>query len=477
MQKQLLVILFIGMGSFLFGQQVIEGYAPGFIGKEVRLYTYQDYLTMNRVEIGKGTVSAVDTMFRIEFSTKSTIKGIVEIDHTEASLYLAPTTNYSVYYPEPEEVSGAINKETNLYFFDLDTLDINYLILQYHNWFDAYLAYHQREVMNGKFLACLDTFKTYAITAYEKIDNPFFITYVRYDIAEMEQTKGGNNRSEKRLETYLSYIDPFPVYYENDRYMKFIRAFYDKEFREYLPVTEQAILLAIHKSSPTLLMQALKGDIFLAKPELRELVMIDKLGKAFYRELHLQENIVTILDSVAEHAISSSNASMAQNVRNYITKLEPGFPAPPLLIKQDGKDPITWVNYKGKFVYLNFFATWNDRSVQDMEIINKLIAKYDEDIAFVSICADEDSATFKSFMAAHPQYTWDVFYVGKDNAFTRSYNVVNYPAYFLLDQDGFIFSAPALAPSPNGEYESIEKTLFAIKKALHPTVTPKVGER
>lgn len=477
MRSKILVIILSGLSLMLQGQQTIEGYAPEFIGQEVRLYTYQDYLTMNRVEIGKGIVSPIDTLFRIEFATNTTIKGILEIEQTEASLYLAPATNYSIYFPPTEEVAGSYNAETNLYFFDLDTMDVNYLVLQYHRWFDAYLAYHSDHIRSGHFLSCLDTFKTYAIEAYDGIDNPFFITYVRYDIAEMEQVKGGNSLSKKRLETYMSYIDPFPVYFENDRYMKFISAFYDKEFREYLPGTEQEIMAAIGKSSPTLLMHALKRDIFLAKPELRELVMIDKLGKAFYSEIDLQKNILTILDSVSEQATSTSNAAVARNVRNYITKLEPGYPAPALAIKGDGDDFITWADYMGKFVYLNFFATWNDRSVADMEIIRKLVNKYDEDVAFISFCADKDSTSFNTYMKEHPEYTWDVFYIGEEHPLLNSYNISSFPDYFLIDQDGFIFASPALAPSPNGKYESIDKTLFEIKKALHPTTQPRVGER
>jgi len=463
--------------TLVFGQQTLNGYAPAFIGEKVKLYTYQDYLTMNRVVLGEGIVSEKDSMFHINYKTNSTIKGIVEIDHTEGSLYLTPGKDYTVYFSPSLEIVGSTNAETNLYFSDLDTLDVNYLILQYHEWFDVFVTYHAKDIRAGGFLACLDTFKTYAAAAYEKIDNPYFITYVRYDLAEMEQTSGGNRRSEKRLQTYLTYIDPFPVYYENDRYMKFIRAFYDKEFREYLPTTEDLIWNAINESSPTLLMQALKSDIFLAKPELRELVMIDKLGRAFYREVEFQPKIITILDSVANHASSISNAAMARNVMNYITNLEPGYPAPPLLINQGTENPVTWAMYKGKFVYFNFFATWNELSLSDMEIISKLVPKYDEDIAFVSVCTDADSASFNAFMMAHPTYTWDIFYIGEADQLSNSYKVTTVPAYFLLDQDGFIFSAPALAPSPNGKYQSIDKVLFEIKKALHPVETPRVGEK
>ena len=118
--------------------------------------------------------------------------------------------------------------------------------------------------------------------------------------------------------------------------------------------------------------------------------MIDKLGKAFYAEIDQQENILIILDSVSKHSLSPSNAAVAGNVRNYITKLEPGYPAPSLSIKGKSDELISWANYQGKFVYVNFFATWSDRSLKDMEIINKLVTKYSQDVAFISFCADKD---------------------------------------------------------------------------------------
>lgn len=55
-------------------QSEIKGYAPNFVGQKVELYTYQDYVTLNRVKLGEGEVSATDSMFRISYKTNATIK-------------------------------------------------------------------------------------------------------------------------------------------------------------------------------------------------------------------------------------------------------------------------------------------------------------------------------------------------------------------------------------------------------------------
>lgn len=473
MNRSLFVILFLALGLTGFGQNKLTGFAPDFLGKKVVLYTYQDYVSQSRIEIGEGTVNPADSTFEITYNTNSTIKGVIEIDRTESSLYLAPNTDYEVYFPKSVEPASYKNAETNLYFNGLDTTDINFRILQYHQWFDMYISYHQEAVAKGGFRAHLDTFKLYAADAYKNYDDPFFITYVRYDIAEMEQTYGGNRKSETRLKTYLEYIESFPVYHENDRYMKFILAFYDKEFREYLPVTEEAIWGAIQEKSPTKLMRAMKGDILLAAPELRELIMIDKLGKAFYREIELRPNIIAVLDSIESHSVYQENASVARNIKSYITSLEPGYPAPAIEIEKAPEEFVIWQDYKGRYVYFNFFAAWNEESVQDMEIIHRLVTEYGQDISFLSVSTDPDKATFDAFMKEHPEYDWDIYHIGEDQALMNAYKVANVPSYYLIDQEGFISAAPAMPPSPNGEYESIESIFFKIKEALHPK--PRIG--
>jgi len=233
---------------------------------------------------------------------------------------------------------------------------------------------------------------------------------------------------------------------------------------------------ALHESSPTLLMKALRNDILLAKPELRELVMIDKLGKAFYKEIDLQQNILTILDSVSSNGLSVVNANVAKNVKGYLTRMEPGYPAPQILLNPQSENSVKWSTYRGKFVYFNFFSTWNKEAIRDMEIMCELYPKFIDDVAFLSVCTDADSTNFAEFMKAHPNYNWDIYYIGANHDLMKSYGVTTVPMYFMIDQDGFIFAAPALAPSPNAKYQTIEETLEKIQYALHPPERQRVGE-
>ncbi|WP_027418327.1 TlpA family protein disulfide reductase [Crocinitomix catalasitica] len=467
-------LLFITSPVFSQGT-TLKGFAPDFVGQIVNLYAYQDFITHSKIKIGEGQVNAKDSTFEIKLANKSTLKGVIEIENTEADLYLSENSNYTIYFPKSKQPISYNNNKTQLYFNDLDTLDINYLVMQYHDWFDSYIAYNEIAISRGQWGAYLDTFKTYAEEAYEEIDNIYFLTYVRYDIAEMEQSIPQNRSGKGKLKTYLNYIEPFPVYFENDRYMKYILGFYDKDFIDYSPETRKKIFEGINASSPKQLMAALQNDLFLARPEIREMIMLDKLGKTFYTDPVYKDNILRILDSVITYPTFKINSAIANNVRNYVTSLENGFPAPAINLQSD-EEQITWAKYKGQYVYFNFFATWNDQAKAEMEVMEKLYRKYGADISFLSVCVDEKVSDFKQFKKENPTYDWDIVHIGDQKHLLEDYNVKGIPSYVMVDQEGFIHSAPALSPSPSGgEYMSINQTMFYIQKALHPTVKINVG--
>ena len=474
MRNYLIAILSI-LSVASFAQDTLFGYAPDYAGEKVKLYTYQDYITRTRVVIGEGEVSKEDSIFRIELNNKGTLKGIVEIEKSEAEIYLAPKTSYQVYYEKPYDQPLSFNNQhVSLIFFGLDTADINYRIMQYNIWFDTFISYYHREIAAGLLATCLDTFKISVAEKYKDVQDEYFLTHVRYNIADVEQTLTGQS-GKNRLDTYLEYIEPYPIYYENEQYMQFVLNFYHMDFEDYPPEMEANMFGAIQIASPTLLMRHMGIDLLLERPDIREMVMIDKLGKLFYNDNRSKANVLVMLDSLAGHALNIHDAAAAKNVKNYLTSLEPGFPAPLLNVNYNDST-LTWNSYSGRYVYLNFFSTWSDQSLLEMKVIDSLEEKYGNDISFLSICTDAKRKTYDQYLKDHPDMDWDIVYVGENDPLLTNFRVETYPQYFLIDQSGFIVAAPAPGPAPNGEYESIEKTLFTIQQALNPGRTFRTGQ-
>jgi len=470
MLKQTIILFSILILSFSIKAQnkaIITGYAPEFIGKKVTLYSFSDYLTEARAVIGVATVEK-DSLFKIENPTKQTIKAILEISNTEADLYLQENTSYNLeYYKSKDQAVSFVNQKVQAVFYGLDTADINYRVLEYNNWFDSYIYYNQNQIKQSGFLSALDTFKIYAYEQYKNVSNPYFINYVRYNIANMEMSRINRKNKNSKQKAYMEYIKPYPVYSRNDQYMEFVKSYYSKDFESFSPHIKSSVYLALNKASPTRLMNAMGKDPLLEKLELRELVMINMLGNSYYKREYNRPNLITVLDSVRVFSKYKTNSIAAKNMLIYLTKLESGYPAPEINIELGTNSYLNWGNFKGKYIYVNFFVSWNQASLNEMKIIKDLELKYGEDIEFVSFNTDKSKAEFDDYLKNNPEFKWNIVYLGSEHELLERFNVNTIPAYYLIDQKGFMAESPAKSPSPNGVYQSIDRTFFDINKRLH----------
>jgi thiol-disulfide isomerase/thioredoxin len=466
LKKLIYIFTFICSISAYAENDSIIGYAPEFVGQKVTLYTYDDYLTMTKIQIGEGVVSYKDSVFRISNPVKSTVKAIIEINKTEAEFYLQPHSTYQLGYFKPKNTPIAFaNQKVETLFYGLDSNDVNYRVLQYNQWFDQYIYYHKKDIAKYGIAPYIDTFKIYAYSAYKNVNNSYFINYVRYNIALIEQVKVTKQLKYSKINTYLEYIDPYPVYAKHDQYMTFINAFYPEDFEGYDVDIKTGVIMAINHASPSRLMKTLRKDPLLKKTELREMLMVKMLGKSYYKRGYDRKHIITMLDSISHFAKFKTNAIAAKNMKSYLTKIETGYPAPQFEIIQL-TDTISLNKYNGKFVYINFFASWNQSSVNEMKIIKELKDKYGDYIAFVSFSTDKDSLKYQNFIKQHPDFDWDIIYLGEKHDIIKQYNVTAIPAYYLINQEGFIAMAPAKGPAPNGIYDSIESTFEYIASSL-----------
>ncbi|MFK8037093.1 MAG: TlpA family protein disulfide reductase [Crocinitomicaceae bacterium] len=459
-------IILLLITGFSAAATTIHGFAPEFIGEKVIMYTYSDFLTLNKVVLGEAVVEAKDSSFSIHYEGKRIYKVLLEIENTNAEIYLQPSSHYEIYYKRGKDYANAFgSQKATTYFKNLDTSDINYKVLQYSNWFDEYLYLNQEDILRGGIAPYIDTFKMYAYEAYAKETNPYFVNYVRYNIATLEKLKVGARYRKPKVALYMEYIKPFPVFAFNDQYMDYLKGFYSNNFNSFDNQIQSDIVLAIHHSSPSRLMTAMHRDPYYDKDEIRELMMVRMLGNAYYTNQYKKKNIKVMLDSVADYAKFRSSGLAANNILKEVTSVATGYPAPQFEFEWNGES-VKLSQYKDKFVYVNFFAKWNTESVKEMLILEELVATYGDYIQFVSFCVDKSEAEYEAFMKEHPNLNWPIVYLGERHEISKEYQVASIPYFILIDQSGFISSAPALSPSPDGLNRTIETTFKFIKSKL-----------
>ena len=101
---------------------------------------------------------------------------------------------------------------------------------------------------------------------------------------------------------------------------------------------------------------------------------------------------------------------------------------------QDGKQT-TFANPKGKFLLLEFWATWCTPCVRNIPHLNELAKEFDGKIEFISI-SDELPEKVSQFVAAHP--ILGVVALDKGGRTFKAFNVKGRPATFIINDKGAV---------------------------------------
>lgn len=456
----------------------ITGYAPDYVGETVQLFEIEDYFSMREQLLATTTVQE-DSTFNFQFFNDKTQKVIVKSNKNTGFLYIQPKGSYEVYLPSSNRYDAyrPLGNEVEIAFFNLDTSDINYQILAFDKWVNAFLGtYFPTKKANGsEFVMQLDKFKENAEKYYENDTNVFLKTHVRFSIAALDdiQFAGARNRYEK----FDFYIDNYPVMYSSDAYMSYINSFYSNLIPKLSKETNDKVYLGILKSSPTIIINALakeytlrptivktpKGDKMIGNARLRELIMIKGLSNVYYSPDYPKTNILKVLDSLSNHSIFAENKVIAKNLIYRLTELVPGAKSADFLLTKNDNQIRTLSSYAGKHLYIHFFSADNKESIKEFELMKSIYERYKGDVAFISVFEKDETITKRNreYIKSMP---WEVFELNKDDQFYKTFKPASYPFYVLIDQTGYIVSIPALSPKPNGQYLSIDKIFFDIKK-------------
>ena len=117
-----------------------------------------------------------------------------------------------------------------------------------------------------------------------------------------------------------------------------------------------------------------------------------------------------------------------------------------------GNKKIIFIKYKDN--KLNNFV------IQLSKIKNNNVNGQNE-IEFITVIQSDLKDSSGTFLNLIP---WKKYWISQHNTMLSDYKIETFPSYVLIDNSGYIVSAPALGPLPNGQYETIEKTFFYIKK-------------
>jgi hypothetical protein len=470
MFKTLTLLFLISTSLFVTGKQSIttlSGFANDNIGKEVRVFFIDDYLSQLRTQVASTVVEA-DSSFKMSFYNSETRKVRIEIEDNYFQIYLQPGGDYKLFVEatSPYVSEKAKGVEVGFYFLGLDSTDINYKILMFEDAQYNFLQtnYQPRSIKSTIFVQKLDSFKLNITKEYQSDTSQFFKIYVKFSVASLDDLAFVGHRNE--YEKFDFYLKPETVWYQNDRYMGYIHHYYKMYEKQLSKNVNEKFYEAVIQSSPSLAMNALGGDYSLKNLKLRELIMLKMLSEVFFTKDYPQTNILTMMDSVSNHALFKENKIVSTNLKYRLLDLVPGTKMPDFILTISGEKKYQ-SDYYGKHTYIQFVSKEMKNSLNDLELLYKLQQKYSKNTQFITILvADKNDPLLKDpipFIKEH-KIAWDFSVIEKNDPILKKMNVSNYPHYLLMDAEGVVVAAPAMSPRPNNDYETIELTLIQINR-------------
>ena len=113
---------------------------------------------------------------------------------------------------------------------------------------------------------------------------------------------------------------------------------------------------------------------------------------------------------------------------------------------------------RGKYIYIDIWATWCVPCRKEMPHLVKLEEKYkDADIHFVSISCDTNRKAWERMVTTKNMKGIQLHF--SDNSFMKKYMIEGVPHFILLDKEGKIISADMTRPSDPATTELFEQLL------------------
>jgi Redoxin len=422
------------------------------IGKEVKLYDFSDYVTYTRVEYASDTIGK-DGYFELKIQSKNTKPILLNIQNLIGKLYVQPNFVYGVYFPEADSTINnqeGTESNVNISIYGKDSTELNALIIDFNNQYSDFFTKASTSYLSpSKINAVLDSFIIFAGKRYKGVNNAYFKKYREYSCASFL-----SNTSRSKTLLHKQFIDKKPILYSNYEYMEFINTYYTGYLKAYGStkiggnIYNSINAFADYKD----LKQQFNADKTITNDTLRELVLLKGLIDFYYSADFDKKQVQSVIEQLYNQTNYRENKNIALNLLQTIYKLQPGAKAPDFVAIDKAGQKVNLSNYKGKHIYLNFFSTKSDMSMQEMQKIIELKKKFNDKVTFISVCLDDSLKLYKNYLKANPKQDWVILYQSNQSSAKQAFNIISFSGYFFINAQMQFIQSPAIKPSEGIEY-------------------------
>ncbi len=137
-----------------------------------------------------------------------------------------------------------------------------------------------------------------------------------------------------------------------------------------------------------------------------------------------------------------------------------GMPAHNFSLKDKYGKSLNLSQFRGKVVYIDFWATWCQSCIHQMQNSGSLRERFGKDVVFLYISLDNRKEEWESYMRRTPMEGTHAFAEGAlMGEVAKAYGVKKLPAVYLVDKNGKIAHSPAKLPNQAGIVQQIQDIL------------------
>lgn len=442
-------------------QVTLTGYCD-FPKTSISIFDVDEYITETENKIGETLINEKGR-FQIIFPCNEIKKVVVRHNNNYSWLYVQPNGKYFIEIPKDGQITQfQSNNEIEILFYNLDSTDINYKILGFEAWLDNYLADISvlKNYQSGEYMRKIIDLKKEVNTIYLEDTSAFFRNYLRYSMAiNVDDLNfiGAPSKEDK----FSLYIEGKPIMTYNDRYIEYFKSFYQDYFYSLPKDLQYELISNMLSNDLENCINTIKKDEFVFNSEFAELIFLLIIQKGDLKQELKIDNSIFFLQKIAGNSRYPNNQKIAMNIlEKRAQTISIGNKLPILELEENKIIKIQ----KGKVVYLHCFNPKNQNCLMEIPALLQLHEKYGKYITIISIYPKPKDGFTSLEEQKINLIKWEKYEIENTNEkIWRTLNISDFPYYFLLDKDLVLTAAPALAPTPNGSYQTIEKTFFEIK--------------
>ncbi len=462
----LLLILNVFLVSSTVAQMQVKGIAAEYAKSKITLSSISDFISNKETQLAsdtineKGYFNLIVSAAQIKnLGLESIQKYILRINNSYSYLYLENRKYYIVEFPAPE-YQASTNNEVELTFFDLDSTDINYKILGFQAWMDTYLSdiYYTKEADHAEFIKKIQLFKQETADAYSQDTSVFLLNFIKYSIGQTIDNIAFLG-APSLIDKYNFYFSNNPILYQNDAYMDYFKGFYKRYLYQLAGNNATEFYNAVASSDLPFADSILKREPFFKNPELRELVLLNILREEYYSNYLPKSGTLQLLQQLQKQSLYNNIKKIAFSLYIQFNELNIGSKFPDIILsKNDINDKLS--KLKGKYIYVHCYNPNNKENISELKSLKKLQEKYGQKISFITLYSKNEIPFTTAEQRNLELITWPKYGFEETDEIWEQLQVKTFPYYLLIDDTFHLFSAPALSPTPNGKYETIEKTFY-----------------